>query len=317
MSQVQTGGTEPKALEREYSELEKLLAREVRGAKDLPVIDGVVVPQSAEGFYRLAQWYVNAGMVPDSLRGPDAQSTTARAAIAISAGAAVGLSHTQAMANVMVVNSRPSMWGDALIAVVRRSPECVEIIDTEEGETAICRATRIKKLSDGSFHRETREARFSQKDAERGGLLGKGPWKSNPARMRQNRARAFALRDLFADLLMGIGFAEEEEDIAAARRHDRGQAAAADVRGAMDSLGGTEAPASSAPKPTPPADAPAGGLTLPVASDAHPATPKPDKPLGVGDENAQPPDDAPLGVLPGMESKPTTVSRGSPRTPRT
>ena len=50
-------------------------------------------------------------------------------------------------------------------------------------------------------------------DAKAAGLLGKqGPWTQYPKRMRQMRARAFAVRDVFPDVLKGLPVAEEVMD---------------------------------------------------------------------------------------------------------
>jgi hypothetical protein len=78
--------------------------------------------------------------------------------------------------------------------------------ETSEGDTAVC---RIKRKG------QPEEARtFSQADAKAAGLAGKsGPWAQYPARMRQMRARAFALRDVFADVLKGLAVAEEAQDM--------------------------------------------------------------------------------------------------------
>ena len=266
VTQVQTSGAAVVAGgERAYTDLERLLAKELGGSRELPLVNGVVVPKSAEGIYRLAAWYVGANLVPDSLRGGDEKATTSRVAIAIMAGASVGLNNTQAMSSIMIVNNRPSMWGDALVAIVRASPQSVEIVDSDANDTATCRAVRMKLLPDGTYHRETAERSFSMRDAERAGLTNKGPWKSNPARMRQNRARAFALRDLFADLLMGIGFAEEEQDIADMRRTERVAGSTEAARGAAASLGAPEpAPAPDAPQtPATSKPVPEGGIGLP------------------------------------------------------
>ena len=244
--------------ERTHSELEKLLAKELTFSRDLPVVDGVVIPRSAEGIYRLAQWYVTAGLVPDSLKGDD-KSTVARVAIAISAGLAAGLTHTQAVSNVMVVNNKPTMWGDALVAVVRRSAECVEVTTTAEKDKATCRGVRVKRLVDGSFTREVCERSFTLAEAQRANLTGKGPWRSYPERMMLNRARAFVLRDLFADLLMGIGIAEEEQDIETHRRDERAAVVVATAQAAMTTPATNAGPA----------------LTLPKTGTLTPATPAP------------------------------------------
>lgn len=56
---------------------------------------------------------------------------------------------------------------------------------------------------------------FSMDDAIKAGLAGKqGPWSQYPKRMRQMRARAFALRDVFPEVLRGMPVAEELQDMA-------------------------------------------------------------------------------------------------------
>lgn len=54
---------------------------------------------------------------------------------------------------------------------------------------------------------------FSVVDAKKAGLWGKsGPWTQYPKRMLQLRARGFALRDAFPDVLKGLVTAEEAQD---------------------------------------------------------------------------------------------------------
>jgi hypothetical protein len=56
-------------------------------------------------------------------------------------------------------------------------------------------------------------AKFSVEDAKRAGLWAKqGPWSAYPKRMLQMRARGFALRDAFPDVLKGMITAEEAID---------------------------------------------------------------------------------------------------------
>ena len=55
---------------------------------------------------------------------------------------------------------------------------------------------------------------FSIAEARKARLLGKsGPWQDYRGRMLQMRARGFALRDGFADVLKGLNIREEVEDI--------------------------------------------------------------------------------------------------------
>jgi len=125
-------------------------------------------------------------------------------------GQEIGLAPLQALQNIAVINGKPSIYGDAMIALVQNSLQCEGIEESIEGEgtanpIAICVA-----------HRKGRKpvvAKFSVEDAKRAGLWGKGgPWQAYPKRMLQMRARGFALRDQFADVLKGLLTIEEAWD---------------------------------------------------------------------------------------------------------
>lgn len=128
--------------------------------------------------------------------------------IAVQMGADLGLKPMQALQNIAVINGRPSIYGDAALALVM--PALERFFETFEGEgdalTAVCIAKR-KGWPD-----ETKRT-FSVKDAKAAGLWTKqGPWTTYPKRMLQFRARGFTLRDVAADLLLGLVLAEEAED---------------------------------------------------------------------------------------------------------
>jgi hypothetical protein len=125
-------------------------------------------------------------------------------------GAELGLAPMQALQNIAVINGKPSVYGDAMMALVQASPVCEGIDEHIEGEgtpnpVAVCVAKRKG--------RNPVIARFSVEDAKRAGLWGKqGPWQAYPKRMLQMRARGFALRDAFPDVLKGLITAEEAAD---------------------------------------------------------------------------------------------------------
>ena len=136
-------------------------------------------------------------------------------AIALMHGMEAGLSPTQCIKNIMIVNGKPAIWGDTLQALALNSGELADMSEAidDTGEVATCRIVRVKALIDGSFGRITTERTFSRGDAEKAGLWGKrGPWSQYPKRMLQMRARAFALRDAFADRLGGLHVTEEARD---------------------------------------------------------------------------------------------------------
>ena len=97
-----------------------------------------------------------------------------------------------------------------MISLVRASSKCKRVLDgfDKEAKTGWCEAERTDQ--EGVITRT-----FSEEDARRAKLLGKsGPWSQYPERMMQLRARGFALRDAFADVLSGLISGEEAEDIA-------------------------------------------------------------------------------------------------------
>ena len=130
--------------------------------------------------------------------------------VAIQWGYEIGLAPMQALQNIAVINGRPSLWGDALIAVCKAHPDFRGITETyiEEEDKAVC---QVKRNVHGEVEETTSE--FSYKDAQRAGLTNKpGPWKNYPKRMLQLRARGFAVRDAFPDAIKGLITAEEAQD---------------------------------------------------------------------------------------------------------
>lgn len=125
--------------------------------------------------------------------------------IAIQFGMEVGLKPMQAIQNIAVINGRPSIWGDAMIALVQSHPACEYISEYMQNGAAFC---AVKRRGE-----EEHVTKFSFDDAKKAGLAGKpGPWSQYPERMLQMRARSFALRDKFSDVLKGISMREEVED---------------------------------------------------------------------------------------------------------
>lgn len=158
-------------------------------------------PQTFDQALTFCQYLADSDLVPKDFKGKPANCL-----IAMQWGAELGLKPLQALQNLAIINGRPALWGDAVIALVRSSPLCEFISETDDGKTATCRVKR---------RGEPEEVRtFSVEDARAAGLVGKqGPWTQYPKRMRQMRARAFALRDVFPDVLRGLPIAEEVMDI--------------------------------------------------------------------------------------------------------
>lgn len=155
----------------------------------------------------LAEAMEFAGMMSKSSIVPkDYQNNPGNILVAIQWGMEIGLQPLQSMQSIAVINGRPSIWGDAMLALVRSSGLLESINEDVTDSKAVC---TIKRRGEQEVVRE-----FSMQDAKQAGLTGKqGPWAQYPKRMLQMRARAFALRDVFPDVLRGVHVAEEAQDL--------------------------------------------------------------------------------------------------------
>ena len=130
--------------------------------------------------------------------------------LAIQHGSEIGLSPMQSLQSIAVVNGRPTIYGDAALAVCLASLVCEWVTERVDGEgdrmVATCSAQR-------RGYPAPITSTFSVADAKAAGLWGKqGPWSQYPKRMLAMRARGFALRNAFADVLRGLVTAEEAQD---------------------------------------------------------------------------------------------------------
>lgn len=177
---------------------------------------------------RMAEKLVRANWVPQSYRVKKAKwkdrnnnwhdaeyysdaEVQAKVEVAIMHGADVGLSAIQSVQGIAIINNVPSLWGDAMLGLVLASG----MVDQngfeerfegakehqDEGLVAVCTVKRKGQ--------QPHTVRYSYARAKKAQLTGKsGPWQNDPARMLQMRARAYALRDRFADVLRGLHSAE-------------------------------------------------------------------------------------------------------------
>lgn len=167
----------------------------------LPTLNPTNLTEAVE----FAKFIATSGHIPKQFQGKPNDIL-----VAIQWGYEIGLAPMQALQNIAVINGRPSLWGDSLIAVCKHHPEWRGIEETyiEEEDKAVCIVKR-------NVHGETEvtRAEFSYKDAQKARLANKpGPWQDYPKRMMQLRARGFALRDAFPDAIKGLITTEEAQD---------------------------------------------------------------------------------------------------------
>ena len=162
-------------------------------------------PTTMSEAIQFSEMLASSGMVPKQYQGKPTDIL-----VAMQWGNEIGLAPLQALQNIAVINGKPSVYGDAAMALVQNSPVCEDIEEYVENEgtpnpVAVCIAKRKG--------RKPVTAKFSVDDAKRANLWGKqGPWTQYPKRMLAMRARGFALRDAFPDVLKGLITIEEAYD---------------------------------------------------------------------------------------------------------
>lgn len=163
-------------------------------------------PKSFEDAMKICELIASSDFAPKDYKGKPGNIF-----IAFNMANELGIPHLQALQGIAVVNGRPAIWGDLALALVMKSG-LVEQMD-ERGQT------EALDLKSGYFFIKRKGIdkpivrTFTIDEAQKAGLWTKdGTWKNYPGRMLQLRARGFALRDGFADVLKGMVLVEEAED---------------------------------------------------------------------------------------------------------
>ncbi len=163
-----------------------------------------LLPRSLDDAIKLAQLLAESDLVPREYRGKPGNVL-----VALQYGMELGLHPMQAVQSIAVLNGRPCVWGDAVVM----ASGLLEDIDEQyvrdgNGPEQVYATCAVKRRGLERFI----VRRFSWADAVRAGLAGKDNYKAYPQRMLQMRARAWALRDAFPDVLKGLQIREEVED---------------------------------------------------------------------------------------------------------
>ncbi len=189
-----------------------------------PVAVGfAVAPKTLDEAWRLAQNIARSSLVPKAYFDKPADVL-----VAMQLGVEVGLPPMTALQSIAVINGRPGLFGDGLLAVVMASPDYAGYAAYLEVEHTAGLYERVDTLTADDLHVDTTRgvaefrrrgqgapvvAMFSIGDAKRAELWAKpGPWQTYPQRMLVWRAIDFAARAAFPDVLKGIKSAMELAD---------------------------------------------------------------------------------------------------------
>ena len=170
---------------------------------------------SFEDAFRFAKMVAASDFPPRDFRGKPESCL-----LAIQHGSEIGLAPMQSLQCIAVINGRPSIWGDAAKALCLASPNCEWITEEVTGEgdsmVAVCTAKRKGNPTPTVTSFSVSDAKTAKLWNKKGRDGQDTPWVTSPKRMLQLRARGFALRDAFPDVLKGLVTAEEAQDYPAA-----------------------------------------------------------------------------------------------------
>ena len=171
---------------------------------------GALAPTTMTEAIAFAEALALSNMVPSNFKGKPGDIL-----VAVQWGSEVGLPPMSALQNIAIINGKPTIYGDAALALITSHPQYAghhEVIKNADDKNEAVAYCVVKRKVHGRIVKTERT--FAVKDAKRANLWGKrGPWTDYPKRMLQMRARGFALRDSFPDALKGVITYEEAADI--------------------------------------------------------------------------------------------------------
>lgn len=183
---------------------------------------GYIAPTSVEEALRMAHAVIAGRLAPSSY-----DNDPSKIMLGIMSALEAGLPPLYGLRQIAIINGRPTIWGDGAVALVQSKNLIASMVKEKVGTPPS--DNDLSKWPDDygflvTIKRRNQEGEytgtFTVGMAKRARLwlnAKKLPWIEHPERMLFNRARAFALRDGFADALGGIAIREEIEDMDEAR----------------------------------------------------------------------------------------------------
>lgn len=148
-------------------------------------------PADWEAAIRFAKIAVASRLLPKSVATPEA------ACIIIATGRELGMTAMQSLRSIHVIEGKPTMSADLMVALVKRSPSCEMFRLVESTPTVATYST--SRRGEG----ETRMS-FTMAEAQAAGVTGKDNWKKYPAAMLRARAASALCRAVYPDVLLSV-----------------------------------------------------------------------------------------------------------------
>lgn len=126
--------------------------------------------------------------------------------VRIATGLEIGLSPFQSLNAIHVIEGRPTLSAQWMVALIKSSPICEKFVCTVSTDKIATYVTKRKNEGEMTLS-------FTIEQAQRGGLTGRGPWKAHTEDMLRARAASKLARMVYPDLLAGMYTPDEVADI--------------------------------------------------------------------------------------------------------
>lgn len=174
-----------------------------------------LVPTTYNELMQMAMLLHQSGLAPNSL------DTVQKVAVAAAMCLELGRPIMSGIQDMAVINGKVSMFGDAILGLIRASGE-LELFDQwEDGKplqddwviyTKVKRRGGKEKTSSFSWM-EAKRAGYDNPKKRDGSADYSSPWRRYTRRMMMFKSRNFLLRDEFGDILKGMKAQEDIEDL--------------------------------------------------------------------------------------------------------
>lgn len=140
---------------------------------------------------------IRSGFLPSGIKTPE------QAVAIILKGRELGIPPMQALSHIHVINGKPTMSAELMLAQIMRLHPKTKI-SYPKRTSEVC---EVKVQRDGS---DASVFSFSMADAQAAGLLNNPTWKKYPRAMLHARCVSEMARSLFPDAISGVSYTPEE-----------------------------------------------------------------------------------------------------------
>jgi hypothetical protein len=169
----------------------------------------------------LTDWQVAYDMCKSDIVPKNYVGKPNNAVMAFRLGKALGLDRQQSVQHLYTVNGITRVFGDMMLALCKKSPDFVDCIEEFgeliEADKVHGLVPKFAKCTVLIKDKKPKISIYTIDDARKNPNWGNTTWRTNPKRQMQFRARSFALRDAFPEMVSGVYNEYEFDEIVKTR----------------------------------------------------------------------------------------------------